>query len=161
LPPIQYWFTGTALATFLALLGTLSTLGYSWYRAAITELESSHNKVESAAQKAKKEHVKALLGKALAAGANLIEEQNKKDEGQAKQDAETWANQTYRLIAAAYGDGEAVLFSDSSGYVFYGDGSEKSKIRNLVDGRMRRITELLRRTDSLAAKDEFNSTEFD
>jgi hypothetical protein len=161
LPPIQYWFTGTALATFLALLGTLSTLGYGWYRAAITELESTHNKIESAAQKAKNERVKALLGRALAAGTGLIEAQDKKDEDRAKRDAETWATQTRNLIAAAYGDGEAALFLDSSGYVFYGDSSEKSKIRNWIDGRMRRITELLRRTDSLTAKDEFNPTQFD
>lgn len=157
MPPIQYWFTGTALATFLALLG----IGYGWYRAAITELESTHNRIESAAQKAKNESAKALLGRALAAGTGLIEEQNKKDEDQAKRDAETWVTQTHDLIAAAYGDEEAALFLDSSGYVFYGDGSEKSKIRNRVDGRMRRITELLRRTDSLTVKDEFNPTQFD
>ena len=164
MPPVQYWFTGTALATFLALLGTLSTLGYGWYRAAITELESTHNKIEFAAQKAKNERVKALLGKALAAGANLIEEENKKAEDKAKQDAERWATQTHNLIAAAYGDGEAALFLDSSGYVFYqaaGENAEKSKIRNWVDGRMRRITELLRRTDLLTAKDEFDPTQFD
>jgi hypothetical protein len=154
LPPIQYWFTGTALATFLTLLAALSTLGYGWYRAAITELESTHSKIESAAQKAKNERVKALLGRALTTGTGLIEEQNEKDEDQAKRDAETWGKQTHDLIAAAYGDGEAQLFLDSSGYVFYGDGSEKSKIRNWIDGRMRRITELLRRTDSLTAKDE-------
>jgi hypothetical protein len=39
----------------------------------------------------------------------LIEEQNKKDEDQAKRDAETWGTQTHDLIAAAYGDGEAAL----------------------------------------------------
>jgi len=65
------------------------------------------------------------------------------------------------LIAAAYGDGEAALFADSSGYVFYGDGSEKSRIRNWIDGRMRRISELLRRTDSLTVKDDFNPTQFE
>ena len=46
------------------------------------------------------------------------------------------------LIAAAYGDGEAALFLDSWGYVFYGDGSPKSNMRNWIDGRMRRITAL-------------------
>jgi hypothetical protein len=161
LPPIQYWFTGTALATCLTLFAALSTLGYGWYRAAVAEFESTHNKIQSAAQKAKNERVKALLGKALAAGASLIEEQNKKAEDKAKQDAETWVTQTHNLIVAAYGDGEAALFLDSSGYVFYGDGSGKSNIRNWIDGRMRRITELQHRTDSLAAKDEFDPTQFD
>ncbi len=32
MPAIQYWFTGTALGTFLALLAALSTLGYGWYQ---------------------------------------------------------------------------------------------------------------------------------
>lgn len=55
----------------------------------------------------------------------------------------------HTLIDTAYGDGEALLFLDSSGYVFYGDGSKKSNVQNWIDGRMRRITELLRRTDTL------------
>jgi hypothetical protein len=38
-PAIQYWFTGGAVAAFLALLGAVSTLGYAWYRAAVTEME--------------------------------------------------------------------------------------------------------------------------
>jgi hypothetical protein len=109
-------------------------------------LESTQNKIESAAQKEKNERVKALLGITLTTGAGLIEELNKKDEDQAKRDAETWVKKTYGLIAAVYGDGEAQLFLDSSGYVYYGDGSEKSKIRNVIDGRMRRITELLARS---------------
>jgi hypothetical protein len=37
MPAIQYWFTGVALGAFLAILGTISTLGYAWYRAALTE----------------------------------------------------------------------------------------------------------------------------
>jgi hypothetical protein len=48
-----------------------------------------------------------------------------------------------------------------SGYVFYGDGSKKSQARNWIDGRMRRITELLRRTDSLAVRSEFDLTKFE
>ena len=74
MPPLQYWFTGTALATFLAFLAALSTLGYGWYRAAITELESAQNKIESAAQKAKNERVKLLLGNALTSGNRLLGE---------------------------------------------------------------------------------------
>jgi hypothetical protein len=66
-----------------------------------------------------------------------------------------------KLIDNAYGDGEALLFLDSSGYVFYGDGSKKSDVRNWIDGRMRRITELLRRTDSIAVRNEFDPTKFE
>jgi hypothetical protein len=53
MPPIQYWFTGTALATFIAFLAAVSTLGYGWYRAAITEMESTNNKFANAVNKQK------------------------------------------------------------------------------------------------------------
>jgi hypothetical protein len=156
MPPIQYWFTGSALATLVALLTSMSMLSFTWYRSAVTEAESASNKIESAAQWAKTDFVKGLLGKALVSGNELIQAQQNKDDHQAEVDANEWSNQTQRLIAAAYGDGEAALFLDSSGYVFYGDGSPKSDIRNWIDGRMRRVTELLRRTDSLTVRNEFD-----
>ena len=157
MPPLQYWFTGTALATFLTFIAAISTLGYSWYRSALTELESAQNKIESAAQKAKNEQVKLLLGKALTSGTQLIAAQGNKDDTQAKNDAETWVTQIHNLIAAAYGDGEAALFLDDAGYVFYGG----TRIRNWIDGRLRRISELLRRTDSLTVRPDFNPTLFE
>lgn len=48
MPPIQYWFTGTALANFIGVLAAISTVGYGWYRAAIAEMESANNKIVSA-----------------------------------------------------------------------------------------------------------------
>jgi len=161
MPAFQYWFTGGALAAFLAILTTVSTLGYAWYRAALTELESASSKVETAAQKSETTRVKTLLGKAIAAGDTLIRDLKDKEIDQAEKDAQTWGGKTHSLIAAAYGDGEAALFLDSSGYVFYGDGSPKSNIRNWIDGRMRRTTELLRRTDTLTARNEFDPAQFE
>lgn len=108
--------------------------------------------------------MKVFLGKALAGGTSLFRELDQKVESQAKQDAETWGQRTHELIAAAYGDEEAALFLDNSEYVFYmtpGSNEEKNIIRKRIDGRMRRITELLRRTVSLTVKDEFNPTQFD
>jgi hypothetical protein len=161
MPAIQYWFTGTALATFLALLAAVSTLGYGWYRSALTELESATSKADSAEQRAKTARVKDLLGKAIASGGSLLKEQNDKEDNQAEKDAGAWGEKTRDLIAATYGEGEAVLFLDSSGYVFYSDGSAKSNIRNWIDGRMRRATELLRRADSLTVRKDFDPTRFD
>lgn len=160
MPPLQYWFTGSALAAFLGLLGALvgvSALGYGWYRAAVTESETASGKVASAAQKLKSDRVKDLLGKALASGGRLIQSLKDKDEDQAEKDAEAWGQQTHDLIAAAYGEGEANLFLDSSGYNFLGG----SKIRNWIDGRMRRISELLTRADSLKIRIQFDPAEFD
>jgi len=88
MPAIQYWFTGSALATFIALLAAVSTLGYGWYRAAITELEATNSKTKSAEQKAKTERVKGLLGTALAFGNKLIGEQKDKDDDRAERDGE-------------------------------------------------------------------------
>jgi hypothetical protein len=160
MPPIQYWFTGTALATFIAVLAAVSTLGYGWYRAAITEMESTNNKIASEASKKKTEQVKRLLGEALASGGKLIGAQAEKNDDECENDANAWGSKAHSLIDYAYGDGEALLFLDSSGYVFYGDGSKKSNVRNWIDGRMRRITKL-RRTDSLVVKSEFDPTKFE
>jgi hypothetical protein len=104
-PAIQYWFTGGAVATFLALLGAVSTLGYAWYRAAVTEMESASSKAASAAQKLKADRVKGLLAKALVSGDKLIGSHKDTDEDQAKKDAEKWGQQIHDLIAAAYGEG--------------------------------------------------------
>ena len=122
MPPIQYWFTGAGLAAFLALLATISTLGYGWYRAAVTEMESVKNKAESAEERARTALVKDLLGKALANGGHLLQELNNKQEAEAEKDAEAWGQKTHDLITDAYGASEAALFLDSSGYVFYSDG---------------------------------------
>ena len=157
MPAIQYWFTGGAVAAFLALLGAVSTLGYAWYRAAVTEMESASSKAASAAQKLKADRVKGLLAKALVSGDKLIRSHKDTDEDQAKKDAEKWGQQTHDLIAAAYGDGEAALFLDSSGYVFYGG----SPIRNWIDGRMRRLTELLKRIDTLSTRIDFDPAKFE
>ncbi len=124
-------------------------------------MESTNNKIASETNKKKTEQAKRLLGEALASGRKLIIAQQATSDDQYEKDANAWGNKTQSLIDNAYGDGEALLFLDSSGYVFYGDGSNKSNVRNWIDGRMRRITELLRRADSLVVKSEFDPTKFE
>jgi hypothetical protein len=160
-PAIQYWFTGGAVAAFLALLGAVSTLGYAWYRAAVTEMESASSKAAAAAQKLKADRVKGLLAKALVSGDKLIRSHKDTDEDQAKKDAEKWGQQTHDLIAAAYGEGEAALFLDDSGYVFDSMPLPMNTIRNWIDGRMRRLTELLKRTDTLSTRTDFDPAKFE
>jgi hypothetical protein len=91
-PPLQYWFTGGALGAFLALVATASTLGYSWYRAAVTEQDAAGNKLESASQKAKSEHVKDQLGKAIAEANAMLQKLNDQELDQATKDVELWGN---------------------------------------------------------------------
>jgi hypothetical protein len=100
----------------------MSTLGYAWYRAALTEMESASNKEQVAAQRARTQDVKDLLGNALSSATQLIRELPHKGEDEAKKEAQAWGQKTHDLIAAAYGDGEAALFLDDSGYVFFGGG---------------------------------------
>lgn len=157
MPGLQYWFTGAALAAFIGLVTAISTLGFAWYLAAVNQMASASSTAASAEQKRKTEQVKDLLGKAIASGTKLIAEQKDKDEAQAEKDAEIWVTRTRDLIAMAYGDGEAALFLNDSGYTFFSSGG---RIRNWIDGRLRRITELLRRTDSLTVRIEFDSTKF-
>ena len=101
MPPIQYWFTGTALATFIAVIAAVSTLGYGWYRAAVTEMESTNNKTASATNKEKTEQAKRLLGEALASGGKLIGAQAGRNDDQCEQDAEAWARNAHNLIETA------------------------------------------------------------
>ena len=164
MPAIQHWFTGGAFAAFLALLLALLgavSIGYAWYRAAVTEMESASSKAASAAQKLKADRVKGLLAKALVSGDKLIRSHKDTGEDQAKKDAEKWGQQTHDLIAAAYGEGEAALFLDDSGYVFYSMPLPMNTIRNWIDGRMRRLTELLKRIDTLSTRTDFDPAKFE
>jgi hypothetical protein len=92
-PAIQHWFSGGAFPAFvallLALLGAVS-MGYAWYRAAVTEMESASSKAASAAQKLKTDRVKGLLAKALVSGDKLI--RSNKDTNEDQEAAEKWAN---------------------------------------------------------------------
>jgi hypothetical protein len=161
MPPIQYWFTGGALAAFVGLLATVSTLGFAWYRAAITEQDSTSGRAETAARQLKTERVKGMLGEALVSGEELIKTLGGKNEDQAKSDASAWASKANDLIVAAYGEGEATLFRSDIGYIFYSDGSKNSQVLNWIEGRMRRLSELLQRTDALPLLAGFDPTKFE
>jgi hypothetical protein len=162
MPALQYWFVGGALAAFIALAAAVPTLGYAWWRAAVAEQDSATQHADQAAQMLKKDRVKDLLGKALDTGKTIFGDTNLTDE-QREQKASEWVTHTRDLIAAAYGDGEASLFLDSSGYTFWSDSGnpQKSKIQNWIDGRMRRLGELLRRIDSLTVRSDFDQAKFD
>jgi hypothetical protein len=157
MPAFQYWFAGGAFAAFLALATTVPILGYAWYRAAVTERDSATQHADAVAQKLKQNRVKDLVGKALDAGKSIYVDNNLTEE-QRKQKASEWGTHTRDLIAAAYGDGEAFLFLDDSGYTFF---SSSGPTRNWIDGRMRRIGELLRRIDSLTVRSDFEPTKFE
>jgi hypothetical protein len=61
--------------------------------------------------------------------------------------AEEWATETRELITKALGTGEATLFLSDSGYTFF---SGPGRVKNWVDGRLRRLGELIRSLDTIA-----------
>lgn len=157
MPPIQYWFTGSAVAAFIALIA----VGGCWYLAAVSELQLSNNKVQSADRQARTALVKDLLGNAIAAGNDLAHDlSNQPDQFVAERAVVAWTDQTRGLIDAAYGNGEAALFMDSSGYSFNSDGTTRTSLGNFVDGRMRRLSELLQRSDNMTVRAEFKPDRF-
>jgi predicted nucleotide-binding protein len=132
------------------------------YRAAVVERDSATQHADAVGQKLKPNHVKDLLGKALDTGKTIFVASDLTEE-QRKQKATEWGTHTRDLIAAACGDGEAFLLLDDSGYTFFSDSAnpETGMIRNWIDGRMRRIGELLRRIDSLTVRSDFEPAKFD
>ena len=159
MPSIIHWITGPAVGAGIAFIAGTATLGFAWYRAAVGQEEAAASKLSSVAAADRVRQVKSLLGKAGGSTGSIFNsDMNDADLTKA---AEAWVNKTYKLIVAAYGDGEGALFMDNSGYTFFSNGSEKSKVRNWVDGRQRRLTELIPRTDHLPVRDDFDPKQFD
>jgi hypothetical protein len=161
MPPLPYWFTGSGLASFLALLATLATLGYGWYRGAMTEYEAAKGAIETKENRARADKIKSLLVTALNNSDRILRSLDKDKVEQSTKDAEAWGSRTHDLLSHALGDGEAALFLSNSGYIFYGDGSEISQLRNWIDGRQRRLTELLGRSSSLLVKSDVDPSKFE
>lgn len=55
-----------------------------------------------------------------------------------------WIDRATAEVEALLDGSYAARFNNFTGYVFYGDGSQKSKYRNAIDGRMRRLMEFLK-----------------
>jgi len=59
--------------------------------------------------------------------------------------AEMWTTEAHGFIKDTFGAGEAELFLSDAGFIFYGG----NRIRNWVDGRLRRLGSLIERADAL------------
>jgi len=160
MPAFQYWFTGTALASFLGLLAAVATLGLAWYRGAVTEAEAARHNVEAKDNRERTEKVKTLLVDSLNESNRLLKDITPNSVEASDKATDEWGHRAHDLITAAYGASESALFLSNSGYVFYGDGSPASNMRNWVDGRQRRLTELLARTSTLVVREDFDASKF-
>jgi hypothetical protein len=68
--------------------------------------------------------------------------------------AKAWGKETRDFIRTAFGDGEAALFLSDAGFVFYG-GDEDTRVRNWMIGRLRRLSSIIERADSLTIRPDF------
>jgi hypothetical protein len=58
-------------------------------------------------------------------------------------DHNEWVARVEAYLRASIGDDYAVRFGDFSGMVFFGDGSERARMRQSLEGRSRRLHEFL------------------
>lgn len=58
-------------------------------------------------------------------------------------DHNAWVNRVSQYLKEHFGNAHEVRFSDFSGMTFYGDGSERSKMFQSLDGRSRRLHEFI------------------
>jgi hypothetical protein len=158
LPPFTYWITGGALAAFAALVGTCIVLLFAWYRAAVTEFDSQQSKAVAQIQRVYADRVKDLLGDQIKAGEQLTRALSKDHIDQDEKQAAQWATTTRDLIASAYGDGEAALFMSEVASLSFTDvrGPEVARVRNWIDARLRRLMDLIPRTDTLQLRKGFD-----
>ncbi|MGH7971887.1 MAG: hypothetical protein ACREIC_24500, partial [Limisphaerales bacterium] len=98
--------------------------------------------------KDKKRNVKAAIGRYIDIGNKLFRScgGNDGNDLHKKEPAEAWVTDSHRFVIAAFGSGEGELLLSDVGYTFYsGDGL----VGNWVKGRIKRLTELIVRVDSL------------
>lgn len=69
-----------------------------------------------------------------------------------------WVDRVHALIESGLGPGHAALFLSDSGYVFYSDGKHQAQI--WVEGRLRRLSELLARLSALQVRMQFRPNEW-
>lgn len=100
-------------------------------------------------EKDRKRAAKDALGALMAEGRNLSQDCSERD---VEADAMAWATRCRDLIRETFGSGEAELFLDDSGYMFFSGGLRRDKVQNFLVGRTRRLGELMARADHLVLR---------
>jgi hypothetical protein len=104
--------------------------------------------------------IKEILGKAISDGETLLVDWQKADEKQLEPKVMALGTKADNFILAAFGAGEQALFESDAGYIFYGNGSRLSQIRNSVDGRVRRLNDLVQRSGGVPVRMDFDPSKF-
>jgi hypothetical protein len=109
---------------------------------------------------AQRQEIRSALGATISVGEKLIANWRTADEKQFEDDANAWATKADDFVLAAFGGGEEAMFRSDAGYVFYGDGSRRSNIRTWIDGRLRRLNDLVQRSTAIPIEKGFDTKTF-
>jgi hypothetical protein len=115
MPPFQFWFSGSAIGAFLALIVSATTLSWAWYNAALSEQKSSRSDERL-------KDVRAHLQAFYVEGGRLLERNIPKSSTDAEadkfqQDADEWLNRTNTWIATKLGPAASARFLDRSAFM--------------------------------------------
>ena len=104
---------------------------------------------------------KTLLGAAERRGRVLLGEANRaRDLDETQREAHAWAEETQQLIQRAAGEGEASFLMSNVGVELPSGVAPGRQIRIFIDGRLRRIGDLIQRADTLPLEPDFDPDEF-
>lgn len=117
MPPMQFWFAGAALGSFLALLATVSSLGFAWYRAAVNEYQAANSTAASDREKMRLKAVREKLQSFYVSGGALLSRPLAKDTPENEfshyvGDVNNWTVSTSGWIDQNLGNAAAARFLD-------------------------------------------------
>ena len=139
--PQEFWIGAVLLGLVIA-----QYRAWAEQRRTAEQFRATHDKNRSRVA------IKDLLATAIETGEALYHQGSRAE-------AEQWATLTHQLLTDAFGKGEAQQFLSDSGLSFFfatNRDPEEQDVRNSIDGRLRRLTELMPRVDSLSVRPEFN-----
>jgi hypothetical protein len=152
---VDPWFTPQRRKQALIVFAVLAVF-IGTFRAWLTEREARTAIEQQVASGEGRLAVKDMLGKFVAEGEKLFPECQQPDQQKCEADVLAWGTKADDFILAAFGAGEQLLFESQAGYVFYGG----SVGRNRLDGSIRRLNDLLQRSNAVPIVKDFDMKKF-
>jgi hypothetical protein len=152
MPALTYWFSGAALGSFLALIATVSSLGYAWYRAAATESQIAQTTETTNREKQRLKDIRAKLQSFYISGGAILDrplakEISDEDFQHYVGEANAWAVDTRDWIEKTLGHAAAVRFLDLSGNLFFtasrAANPRHNEIINALTGYRKNLTQMI------------------
>jgi hypothetical protein len=138
----------SALAVGSLLLIIAYVLGYQRGKAAAPAVSAAE--ADPPLIDAKRRAAKDLIGRLMNEGQALLASRRQGTEQEFASRVQSWAEGAKAEIEASLGPGEATLFMSNHGLTLYSPGGGNAKQRVFMDGRLRRLTSLLERVDTMA-----------